>query len=227
MTGEQFTIRFNQEPSYNRADFVLGACNALAADWVDRWPDWPGRISGLVVIGPADCGKSHLGAIWQEMSGASRIDRIEDATLDALEDNPHLLIDHPEKNASWPEDLFFHLLNRCAELNGSVMMLTRHPVAQAGWTLPDLSSRLAGMVAAEITPPDDAVLLAVMHKIADDIGLALDPDVSRYIVSRIERSFASARQMIEMIDGIALARKKKATVAVAREILDGLEPRLI
>ena len=58
MTDDQLTIDFAPEPSLSRADFVLGSCNALAADWIDRWPDWPGRIRGLVIHGPADCGKS-------------------------------------------------------------------------------------------------------------------------------------------------------------------------
>lgn len=227
MATEQLTIRFGQPPSYRRDDFVLASCNALAADWVDRWPDWPGRIKGLVIHGPADCGKSHLGAIWQQQSGAHRLDRIDAATLDHLDETPHLLLDHAGREEDWPEDQFFHLLNRLIEVDGSVLILARQPVALQGWQLPDLASRLGGMVAAEITSPDDTVLIAVMQKIADDLGLALDPEICRYIIARIERSFTTARQTVEMIDSIALARKKKASLAMVREILDSIEPRLL
>ena len=224
---EQTAMDFKAEPSYGRGDFVLGACNSLAADWIDRWPDWPGRIKGLLVHGPADCGKSHLGAIWREISGGRLLAGIGTGAVAGLDGNPHVLLDHPEPGEDWPEDALFHLLNRLAEIDGSVLILSRRPVAEQGWTLPDLASRLSGMMAAEITSPDDAVLLAMMQKIADDRGLALDPDILRYAVSRMERSFSVASRAVEMLDGASMARKKKVSLAMARDILDGLEPRLL
>jgi chromosomal replication initiation ATPase DnaA len=49
--------------------------------------------------------------------------------------------------------------------------------------------------------------------------LALDPDVSRYIVSRIDRSFTMARQVIEELNKVTLAAKRKLTIHIAREVL--------
>ena len=224
---EQTAMRFEPAPSYARGDFALGPCNSLAADWVDRWPDWPGRIRGLVVHGPADSGKTHLGEIWREASGGALLARLGDLDQAGLGANPHLVLDHPEPGDGWPEEDMFHLLNRLMEAGGSVLVLSRRPVSGQAWALPDLASRLAGMVAAEITSPDDAVLSAVMRKIADDRGLALGPEVLRYAVSRMERSFSAARKAVELLDGISLARKGKPTLAMAREVLDGLEPRLL
>ena len=224
---EQTSMSFGAEPSHGRGDFVLGACNSLAADWIDRWPDWPGRIAGLLVHGPADCGKSHLGSIWLEMSGGRALAGLDGADLAALDGNPHVLLDHPAPGAGWPEDLFFHLLNRLTELGGSVLVLSRLPAAGLEWPLPDLASRLAGVMAAEISDPDDAVLRAVMRKIADDRGLALEPEVLGYAASRMERSFSAARRTVEMIDAMSLARKKGASIAMVREILDAMEPRLL
>ena len=224
---EQTPMRFESAPSLKRGDFALGACNSLAADWVDRWPEWPGRIRGLLIHGPADCGKTHLGEIWREMSGARALDRLDEKDLAGLEDNAHVLLDHPRAGGDWPEDVLFHLLNRLAELDGSVLVLSRDPVVRQGWSLPDLSSRLSGLMAAEIASPDDEVLLAMMRKIADDRGLALDAEILNYAVSRMERSFAVARRTVEMLDGVSMARKRKASLAMAREILDGLAPRLL
>lgn len=227
MTDNQMTIDFAAEPSHARADFVLGSCNAIAADWIDRWPDWPGRIRGLVVHGPADCGKSHLGAIWCETSHApviTRLDAESDAMIGA---QSHILLDHPMPGDDWPEDLFFHVLNRLAEGGGSVLILSRQPMGGLKWGLADLRSRLGGLAAAEITPPDDAVLVAVMQKHADDLGLALDGDIARYMSNRIERSFSAARHVVAQINNVALRRKKKVTLAMVRDILDTLEPRLI
>ena len=224
---EQTTMRFDAAPSYERSDFVLGACNSLAADWVDRWPDWPGRIKGLMIHGPEDCGKTHLGAIWLERCSGRLLNNLGPEDVAGLDGNPHVLLDHPGPGGDWPEDAFFHLLNRLAELDGSVLVLCRRPVAEQGWSLPDLASRLAGLMSVGITSPDDAVLLAMMRKIADDRGLALEPGILRYAVSRMERSFSVARKAVEMIDEASMSKKKKANLAMARDILDQLEPRLL
>ncbi len=227
MTQEQFPIRFSREPNYSRTDFVLSGCNALAADWVDRWPDWPGHIKGVVISGAASSGKSHLGAIWQQASGARLLTRIDELTLTEIETNPHLLLDHPKPNEDWPQSIFFHLLNRLANANGSVLILSRIPATAQDWALADLQSRLGGMVVAQITTPDDEALISVMHKVADDIGLALTPEASRYIASRIERSFDVACKVIEKIDKLALSRKKTASLLLVRQVLDDIEPRLL
>jgi chromosomal replication initiation ATPase DnaA len=138
-----------------------------------------------------------------------------------------VLLDHPKPGVDWPEDRFFHLLNRLAEGDGSVMILSRQPMGDLGWELADLKSRLAGLAAVEITAPDDEVLVAVMQKHADDLGLALDGEVARYMSNRIERSFSAARYAVEQIKDVALQRKKKVNLAMARDILDKLEPRFI
>ena len=88
-------------------------------------------------------------------------------------------------------------------------------------------SFLAGLVAAEITTPDDSLLTALVQKHADDLGLALDGEVVRYIVGRMERSFSSARAIIAATNALALARKKKVTISMARVVLDQQQPRLL
>jgi len=226
MNTDQFPIDFAPSPSYAREDFVLGGCNALAADWIDRWPDWPGRIPGVFLLGPADSGKSHLGVIWMQQSAGRLIQRLEPTDLESLDATPHLVLDHPLPGPSWPEDILFHLLNRIAE-GGSLLVLSRVPVAEMGWALADVSSRLAGLVAAEITTPDDEVLMALVQKHADDLGLALDGEVARYIVGRMERSFSSARIIIAAVNAVAMARKKKVSVSLVREVLDQHQPRLL
>ena len=146
--------------------------------------------------------------------------------LDALGAAPHVALDHPLPGPSWPEDILFHLLNRISE-GGSLLVLSRVPVAEMGWSLADVASRMAGLVAAEITTPDDSLLTALVQKHADDLGLALDGEVVRYIVGRMERSFSSARAIIAATNALALARKKKVTISMAREVLDQQQPRLL
>ena len=224
MSSTQFTMDLVAPPSTARSDFCLGACNALAADWIDRWPDWPGRIKGLVLPGPVDCGKTHLGAIWADHSGAGVMTSLEDTSIHQLDDHPHVIWDNPRPGPDWPDDLVFHFLNRLTELDGSLLILSRQPMAALDWDLADVASRLNGLSAAAIAPPDDEVLIAVMHKLADDCGLALDPEVSRYIVNRIDRSFAAATRLIKELNHVTLAEQRKLTTPLVREVLarDGL-----
>ncbi|MCE2517740.1 MAG: hypothetical protein J4F41_07905 [Alphaproteobacteria bacterium] len=219
MSSTQFTMDLVAPASTARTDFILGSCNALAADWIDRWPDWPGRIKGLVLHGPDDCGKSHLAAIWAQHSGAKLLTSLDDGAIHQLDDHPHVIWDKPQPSADWPDDLVFHFLNRLTELEGSVLILSRAPMSTLNWALADVASRLNGLSAAEIAPPDDEVLIAVLHKLADDCGLALDPDVSRYIVNRIDRSFAVATRLIKELNRVTLAEHRKLTTPLVRDVL--------
>lgn len=192
----------------------------MAADWIDRWPDWSGRIKGLVLHGPPSCGKSHLAAIWQTKSKAVIYDKINDTSIYGLDDNPHMIWDQPLPSSDWPEDLIFHLLNRLTEIEGSLLILSHHPMAAVGWQIADVVSRLNGLASAEITDPDDDMLMALLYKHADDLGMALDDDVARYIVSRMDRRFEDARQIMVQLNEIALSAKKNVTIPLARDVLE-------
>ena len=219
MSTTQFTMDLFSRTSNDRDDFALGACNALAADLVDRWPDWRGRIKGLVLHGPADCGKSHLAAIWALSSKAATMTSLNDRSIHQLDEHPHVIWDHPTPSAEWPDDLMFHFLNRLTELEGSLLILSRMPMAALSWSLSDVNSRLSGLASAAIDAPDDDILMAVMQKRADDCGLALDPEVARYIVNRVDRSFAAVNTIIEELNTITLAEKRKLTTSLALDVL--------
>ena len=216
----QIPLQLPAETSRSREDFILGSCNALAADWIDRWPDWPGKIKGLVIHGPPASGKSHLAAIWMEMTGGVMISRLDQTVLDRLGPEASLVLDNFMPSDDWPPDLLFHLLNRFISGQGSVLVLARQPVAEQSWQLADITSRLALLNSVAIQPPDDETLAAVLQKLADDRGLVLDADVVRHCLARMERSFAAARQLADLLNMESLARKQRVTTALAREVLD-------
>ena len=220
MTPQQFTMDLMPPPSFARDDFVLSGCNAMAADWIDRWPNWSGRIKGLVLYGPPLCGKSHLAAIWQTKSQAKTFDKIDDSTIYALDDHPHMIWDKPTPSSDWPEDLIFHLLNRLTEIEGSLLVLSDQPMTAIGWQIADVASRLNGLSSATITAPDDEMLMALLFKHADDLGLALDADVARYIISRIDRRFDKAHHVMVQLNEAALSAKKNVTIHLVRDVLE-------
>jgi len=127
-----------------------------------------------------------------------------------------VVLDEPQ---GWPEDALLHLYNRLREAGGHLLIVSETPPARWPVALPDLASRLASIPAVVLAAPDDDLLVAVMAKQFADRGLEVNEDVLRYVASRVERSFAAAAEVVARIDRAALARQRKVTLALAREII--------
>jgi chromosomal replication initiation ATPase DnaA len=68
-------------------------------------------------------------------------------------------------------------------------------------------------------PPDDALFRALIVKFCADRQMAVDETVVSYLTTRIERSFAAARQAVELLDTEALRLGRPVTRALAAELL--------
>jgi len=217
----QMTFDLGHREAVGRADFLVSVCNREAATWIDLWPDWPAPARGLVLVGPAESGKSHLGAVWAERSRAARIDA---ATL-TVEQVPHaignrldVLIEGVDVRIS--DEALLHLYNIVAERGGSILMLSRLAPTRMGIALPDLSSRLATLPVAAIGLPDEALLAGVLAKHFADRQVTVRADVLAYLVARMERSFAAAGRLAERIDALSLAARRPITRDLARRALE-------
>jgi chromosomal replication initiation ATPase DnaA len=98
-------------------------------------------------------------------------------------------------------------------------MTARSEPGDWGIALADLRSRLAATPRVAIGAPDDALLAAVFAKLWRDRGVEPDPDLARYLLSRIERSFESLGRAVDLIDRAALAAQRAPTIPLAREAL--------
>ena len=79
-------------------------------------------------------------------------------------------------------------------------------------------SRLRALPVVTLQAPDDAMLRAVIVKLAADRQLALDESVVAFMATRIERSFAAARAAVIALDNEALRQRRAPTRALAAEI---------
>jgi chromosomal replication initiation ATPase DnaA len=82
----------------------------------------------------------------------------------------------------------------------------------------DLASRLRAVPSVALAAPDDALLRAVMVKLAADRQFALDEPLVEYLANRIERSFAAARAAVARLDDEAMRQKRPVTRALAAEM---------
>lgn len=225
MMGEavrQIPLDLGHRTAYGRDDFLVTPSNQDAVNWIDRWGEWP--APALILYGPPACGKTHLAAVWAELSGAVRIDPscLEHVEADEIAaKGKHLVIDpidlwFGERKA---ETTLFHLYNMMKEQNRTVLFTMRMAPQNADFILADLASRLRAAPAAAIQAPDDVLLEAMMVKLFSDRQLQVGADVIHYIIPRIERSFVAVKELVEAVDHLALVEKRAVSVPLIRRVL--------
>lgn len=214
----QLALALSFEESFARDDFLVGPANTAAFDLVDRWPDWPSRV--MVLVGPEGAGKSHLAAIWAQASGARFVAAraLVSATV-PRELATGALVLEDARVGEFDERAVFHLLNLVREDEAHLLITTSS--APATWTiaLPDLASRLRALPAVTLEPPDGTLLRAVLVKLFADRRVTVDENLISFLTSRMERSFAAARRLVEALDREALRQKRPLTRALAAELL--------
>lgn len=199
-------------------DFLVSDSNSEAVALIDRWPDW--QSWAAVLHGPEGCGKTHLGEVWQNRSGAQRwlARGLDDRAVRDLAASRALLVEDIDQGIA-DERVLFHLLNIAREQKGSVLLTSRAPPGEQDIPLPDLRSRLRALPAVGIAAPDDALLGAVLVKLFADRQVAVEPLVIGYLLTRMERSMAAATTIVDRIDRHALALRRKVTRQLAAEVL--------
>jgi chromosomal replication initiation ATPase DnaA len=213
----QLALALDHATSFAREDFLAGPSNAAALSLIDRWPDWPDRVMALV--GPQGSGKTHLASIWAAAAGARVVSakRLADCDLPAALVTGALVVEDLAP-AALDERALFHLLNLARE-EGAYLLITAQ-AAPAGFpvTTRDLDSRLRAVPVVTLGAPDDALLRALIIKLAADRQLSVDERLVNYLASRIERSFAAARAAVARVDEEALRQHRPATRALAAEL---------
>jgi chromosomal replication initiation ATPase DnaA len=218
----QLPLDLGHRASFSGEDFLVAPCNQAAVAWLDRWPDWP--APGLAVHGPAGCGKTHLAHVFQAHAGAPLLAPADLAGAPA----PRLLAGARaailDGGPPLDEAALLHLYNHIAENRGHLLIVSDRPPARWNLALPDLASRLAALPAVGIEPPDDELIEAVLVKLFADRQLAVAPEVVTYLTKRVERSFETLRRLAGLLDRESLARHRRVTLPLAREIVERENP---
>jgi chromosomal replication initiation ATPase DnaA len=195
-----------------REDFYVADSNRAALEALEAWPSWAGQT--LAVIGPEGSGKTHLAHLHAARAKAALWPDAGD----------HLIVENADSlvGGTATEEALFHAFNRAAGQGGSILFTARTPMA--GWrvALPDLRTRLNTVLTVDVTPPDDTLLRAVLLKLFAD--RQIDPeraaDVAAWLLPRMDRSLASARQIVEALDARSMAEMRRIDTRLAAEILN-------
>lgn len=215
----QLVLDLPARPALGRADFFVSPANELALAQVESWPAWPaGR---LAVTGPEGAGKTHLAHVWAARSGACILADPLALDLATLSGDAAIAIEDVDALAGGraAEEALFHLCNHLAAGGGTLLVSGREPPSRWPVALPDLASRLGVAAVARLEPPDDDLLAAVLVKLFSDRQLAVEPGLIRYLVSRMDRSFAAAERLVADLDRAGLARQRPITLRLAAQVL--------
>lgn len=216
--AEQIPIDLPVIEATGRDAFFLSPANAAAAALVDGAAAWPD--ARLLLTGPEGAGKSHLAAIWATDTGATQLAADEIAQAAPPEAGaPRLLEDiHSILGTRAREEALFHLLNRCAAARAPLLLTARAPLPHP--VLPDLATRLSATTRATLHAPDDALLTALLVKQFTDRQLVPNQALLDYLLNRMERSAAAARELVAALDRHQLATGRRLSRELARDILD-------
>ncbi len=223
--AEQLSFDLPVRQALGREDFFVSPANAVAVAMIESALPWPG--GRLVLSGPAGAGKTHLTHVWAARTGARIVSarglRAADVPLlahqpVAVEDVPEIATDLDAQKA------LFHLYNLMLSEGHALLLTGRLDPALWQLSLPDLQSRVQSAQHAALTAPDDALLMAVLTKLFADRQLAPKPEVIPYLVTRMDRSFAAAGEIVDRLDRIALAEGRTLTRALAARLLERAPP---
>jgi len=221
-TPRQLPLPLPHAPSFAREDFLAAPSNAAALALIESWPRWPAPL--MLLTGPPGAGKSHLTAIFAEVSGARRLNGADFAAVDPDEASraPALALDDAQA-AGGAEAVFFHWLNFARARGVAVLMTAKAAPDLWGIATPDLLSRLRLAPMVEIAPPEPELVEAVLAKLFSDRQLSVEPSLIAYIARRLDRSLGAARKLVETLDAEALAQGRKVTRAMAAAALNSAE----
>lgn len=200
--ANQIPLSFPHQPAMAREDFLVSDSNREALTFIDRWPYWNAPL--LYIYGPEGSGKTHLASIWKATSGAGVV--IEE--LDSIAGS------RPQ------EETLFHMYNRVRQVPGSVLVTGTMPLALMKFAVPDLASRLRACPQVAIGLPDEHLLRALLVKLFSDRQMRIDVGVIEYCVTRMERSFSAARDLVARLDHLSLTEKRSVTPAMVRGVLN-------
>lgn len=192
---DQIALPFDWPAPEVVESFIVTDANRGAVEGIESPARWPVRAA--ILTGPRKSGRSLLGRIFAAKTGGTLID---DGEL------------HREADV-------FHRWNLAQEERKPLLIVALHPPPQWKVRLPDLASRLSATPVFTIGQPDDLLASMLLQKLFERRGLQVSPETLSYIVTRIERSYIALMRVVDLLDDLAMSRRRAVTIKLAREVL--------
>ena len=228
--AEQNIFEFSHKPYMGREDFFVSTCNEKAFMAVESWPEW--LYFALCIYGPKGCGKSHLANLFAQKVMMNRTPIVAVQTIKAksikinnieklFTNSPCLIVENLSEDVD--NEALFHLYNYYRDNGGNILFLAERAPAHIHFKLPDLSSRMNAVPAVEISTPDDEMLNVLLFKFFNDRQLKVSPEVLKFALHNMTRSFEYAQKLVAESDRISLIKKSPVTIGIIKEAIELLD----
>jgi len=217
-----FAFAFREELQFET--FVAGKANAELMAFLQSFAThpqsfvylWGGPGSGKTHLLQALC-HAHAEAIYLPLQQLS----VHDAScLDGLEHYDFLVFDDIEAIAGhrdWEEKLFF-MFNQQQARGGSLCMAASMSPQRLPMQLADLKSRLQLALVYELKALNEEETLLLLQRRALQRGMELKPEVASYLMSRSGRSMQDLLALLDRLDTLSLAEKRRLTIPFVKEM---------
>jgi chromosomal replication initiator protein len=222
--------------------FTCGSSNRLAMQAARDLAEHPGRFSPLLLSGPVGCGKSHLleaiehaarRARGRVRSVAITSEQFTTEFLEALHRRAVPGFRHKMRGIDLllVDDVHFFAGKRATieELNytidtlqtrgGQVVLTSECLVADLAAFSPELAARIGGGLAVAIEPPDFAVRLGVVRRIAERVKAALCDAVIELIARQVVGSARLLAGAINRLVATSMAASQSITLEFAEKVI--------
>jgi DnaA family protein len=226
--GGQLTLPFPINQRCVFGNFLPGA-NGELLERLQSLPDEQG-FAGLWLWGAAGNGVSHLlQASCQDYAERGRrvaylpLARVgpHAEILDGMEGCDLVVLDDVESWASQPplEAALVGLYQSLFAHDRQLLVGAAAPVAESGFGLADLRSRLAGLAAYHVQALDDDGKAHLLRSLAGDRGLELGDAVLHFWLARSDRSLERLLDQLDELDAAAMSAQRAITIPLVKAVL--------
>tara|TARA_B100000965_G_scaffold83418_1_gene67150 strand:- start:99 stop:755 length:657 start_codon:yes stop_codon:yes gene_type:complete len=214
---KQLLLEFDLKNNFNNHDYYVSNSNYFAYNLIDKWPKWEKKI--LNISGEKFSGKTHLANIFKSKSGALLLseNEINQELFKKIKLYECIIIDGFTNSVD--EKLIYSIFNLIDQDSKYLLISSDIPLSEFNFKLPDLASRSKNLLVANINPPDDDLIFAIILKNFSDRQIKLEKKIIEFIINRIDRSYSKISEFIYKIDEFSLKKKKPINLKTIKEIL--------
>lgn len=121
-------------------------------------------------------------------------------------------------SAVWEEALF-HLFNRLQQRGHALVVSSHEAPANLSSLLPDLRSRLLSGLVLRVSDLHESGKETLLRRRAKELGIELGEDVSRFLLSRLQRDNASLLGTLDRLDALSLQQQRRLTLPFVKQAL--------
>ena len=213
----QLLLNFGSNKNFDKNDYFVSSSNYFAYNLINNWPKWEKKIINL--FGDKYSGKTHLSTIFKTKCKGKFLKSEELTNLNFKDLKVYECIIVDDYNNDVEENLLYSIFNLIEQDNKYLLINSRRPINAINFRSKDMLSRAKNCLFAELKPPDDELIFAIILKSFSDRQIKLDKKLLDFIIKRINRSYSNIHEFIYKIDELSLKKKKSINLKIIREII--------